>query len=425
MYIRVRSGNTYIGIPDSVAHRARTLEPGFPEISYSDTGIRSRFIAALARPVAGPQLGDIAAGKRSACIVVSDKTRRYGADVWLPALLDALNTAGVSDGQITVLFALGMHPAHTAAERAEIAGAEAAFRVRFVDHNCDDPAGLATLGRTAAGTPVAVNRLAAEAELLIVTGGVMPHYYAGFTGGRKSVVPGLAARETVLANHSLNLASGGGTHPRARTASLDGNPIHEDLLDALRFVRVDFAIQVIADGSGRPAEFFTGDIAAAHEAACRRAADWFCIPVAARTPWVVASCGGHPKDINFYQSHKSLDNSFRAVAPGGAIIMIAACPEGIGPEGFAKWFDGESPDVMELKLRLQYSVMGHTALRTLEKTRAARVWLLSEIPERLVLKMGMTPLAGPGEIEKIVGSLDGDGLILPQAALTVPMITGT
>ncbi|MFA6448696.1 MAG: nickel-dependent lactate racemase [bacterium] len=418
----VRYGKSLIEIPDTAARRAQRLKPGSPETDYSRTDIISRFRRALDSPDSGPPFRDVVAGRQSARIVVSDKTRRYGADIWLSALLDELNACGVADDGITVLFALGMHEAQTAEERAGIVGAEAAGRVRLVDHDCDNAAELVSLGRTAAGTPVAVNKLAAEADLLIVTGVVMPHYYAGFTGGRKSIVPGLAARETVLANHSLNLAPGGGTHPLARTASLAGNPIHEDLLDALGRVRVDFAIQVIADGQSRPAAFFTGGIAASHEAACRRAARWFCVPIPARAPWVIASCGGYPKDINFYQSHKSLDNAFRAVAPGGTIILVTACSEGIGPDGFAKWFEEESTAEIESKLRMQYSVMGHTALRTLEKTGAARVFLLSEMPETFALKMGMTPLAGPGEIEKAVGALGGEGLILPQAALTVPTL---
>lgn len=421
MIASVRYGKTAVELPVSVMASAEVLQPAFPIENISDEMALDRFRRAVGRPVGGPALREIAAGRKSACIIVSDKTREYGAGVWMPALLDELNAAGVPDGRITVLFATGAHSGHNQEEREGIVGSEAAGRVRLVDHDCDNSGSVVALGKTPAGAPVSINRLAAEAELLIVTGVVMPHYYAGFTGGRKSIVPGVAARETIFANHSLNLAPGGGTDPRARTAEMTGNPIHEDLMKALRFVRVDFSIQAVPDRAGRPAAFFAGGIIESHEAACALAAEWFCVPIAARAPWVVASCGGRPKDINFYQSHKSLDNAFRAVAPGGTIFLLAECPEGPGPEDFVKWFDIGDPVEIEARLRRSYEVAGHTALRTIEKTRSARVILMSELPDGFVLKMGMTP-AGIEELEKIAGSASGKGFILPQAALTAPVI---
>jgi len=419
MNISVRYGKGKITLPEAAVCRARLLEPNFPKIDYTDEEIKARFLRALETPVCGPSLRQAACGKRSACIVVSDKTRRYGAEIWLMPLLDELNSAGVCDDNITILFATGMHAVHTDMDRVALVGPDAAERVRLIDHNCDSGS-FVMLGTTPAGTPVRINRMAAEAELLIVTGAVTPHYYAGFSGGRKSIVPGLASRETIVANHRLNLGPGSGTHPRARTAVLDGNPINEDLLDALRFICVDYAVQVIPDGFSRPAEFFTGDIVAAHDAACRRAAEWFCAPLPERLPWAIASCGGYPKDISFYQAHKSLDNAFRAVLPGGVIILMALCPEGLGPEGFEKWFYEGTPEAIEARLRENYSVMGHTALRTLEKTRAARVYLRSDLPEAMVYKMGMKPVYGPPEIERVLGEVEGEGYIIPQAAITVP-----
>jgi lactate racemase len=422
MIASVPYGKTAIELPDRVAASARILQPPFPGNDVNDADILELFRRAITGPIGCHGLADIAAGRKSACIVVSDRTRSYGVGVWLPALLDLLNSAGLPDDRITVLFATGAHGAQLRAAREMIAGARASRRVRLVDHDCDDAEGLVELGRTAAGTPVSINRLAVEADLLIATGIVMPHYYAGFTGGRKSIMPGVAARETIYANHSLNLAPGGGTHPCARPAVLKGNPIHEDFLDALRFVRVDFSIQVVPDGHGRPGAFFAGDVLASHEAARALASEWFCVPVEKRVPWAIASCGGHPKDIDFYQSHKSLDNAFRAVVPGGAILLIAECPEGLGPPEFEKWFEAGGPAEIEAKLRKKYEVAGHTALRTIEKAGQARVFLLSALPRDAVRKMGIIPVDGIDDAIREIGLSRGEGLIMPHAALTVPVV---
>lgn len=421
MDISLRYGKSTVPLPGAAFGRTKTLAPALPEICYDEKNAAADFLRALDEPVAGPPLTEVAERRKNACIVVSDKTRRYGADVWLAPLLDRLNAAGIADGDVTVLFATGMHAGHTPEERAELAGAAAA-RVRLVDHDCDAADSLVSLGRTTVGTPVAVNRLAAEADLLIVTGAVAPHYYAGFTGGRKGVVPGIAARETVLANHGLNLAPGGGTDPRARAAVLDGNPIHEDMLDALALVRVDFAVQVITDGDSRPLEFYAGEIRAAHEAACRAAERYYCVRIPAPAQWVLASCGGHPKDLNFYQSHKSLDNAYRAVAPGGAIILFTECAEGIGSDEFAKWFAEESEAAIEAKLREGYSVPGHTALRALEKARSVRVYVRSQLDEIAVMKMGMMPMRDTDKINDVISHLPGEGCLMPHAAVTVPIL---
>ncbi len=423
MKVHVSHGNSRVELPDAVAENAMVLRPNIPRNNSSAGAVTGRFQRAMLSPVAGPRLKDAARGGKRACVVVSDKTRRYGVDIWLSALIDELNAAGIPDEAVTVLFATGAHEQHDFAERAAIVGPEVAVRVRMVDHDCDAEDDLVPLGTTKAGTPVRINRIIVESDVVVTTGAVMPHYYAGFSGGRKSIVPGVAARDTIFANHSLNLAMCGGTEKRARTVVLEGNPVHEDLLEAASFVDVTFSVQAVCDASGNPAAFFTGGQSQAHSAACSLAAQWYCVSLDRPLPWVVASCGGFPKDINLYQSHKSLDNAFRAVGRGGTIFLIAKCRDGLGPEGFASWFNYPDTAAVEEKLREKFEVMGHTALRTMEKVRAARVFLMSDLPETIVMRMGMIPVWDLADIPRAINVRAARGAVMPHASLTVPLMS--
>lgn len=416
--MRLKTDRSFIDIPEKFVATARTLSPRVPPAMSDENEIQREFFSALNNPAGGLMIKDAIKPGGSTVVIVSDKTRKYGLKSWLPALLNTLNECGVPDEGITILTATGAHSGHTSAEIEALLGCEIAGRAKIVDHDCDSSP-MTNLGRTSRGTPVLINSIAAEADNLITTGVVMPHYYAGFTGGRKSLLPGVAARESIFTNHGLNLAPGGGTCAEARTMSLAGNPIHEDMAEAAGMLRVACSINVVM-GDGAPAAFFCGDIALAHAAACEKAVDWMGVPIRERAAWTIASCGGYPKDISMYQSHKSLDNSFMATRPGGALILATGCADGFGPDGFENWFDLGSAAAIEKKLREKYEVMGHTALRILSKTAAVKTILVSSLPDELVIKMGMSPAA---TLEEALENIDHSepGIIIPEAATTVPV----
>jgi len=345
---------------------------------------------ALLQPVGSPALKDIVRPGEKIVIVTSDITRYTGSEVYLPILVDHLNACGIPDTDMEIVVALGIHRAQTEAEHRKIAGSLYS-RIRITDHNCDNPADLVTLGRTAGGIVVTVNKRVAEADRVIVTGTAGFHYFAGFGGGRKGLVPGVASRETCMATHFavFNPPEVGGKNPRAATGILDGNPVHQALLEAARMIAPDFILNTVLSPHKDILGVYCGELEQAHLAACRQVRDLYAINLAEPCDLAVVSCGGHPKDINFIQAHKSLDYGVCALRPGGTLIVLAACPDGFGNSTFFNWFRYQDLEAFEAQLRRHYEINGQTAYATLMKARKYRIILISELGEEETRRMGM------------------------------------
>jgi nickel-dependent lactate racemase len=393
-----------------------------PPAAIGPAHLAGALIKAVSAPDSAPPLAALAARAGSACIVVSDKTRNYGQALLLPPLLDHLNEAGMADERITVLIGNGTHENHSDKEKAALLGEDVLRRVRVSDHDADDPDANISLGATPAGTPVMLNRMLMDADLKIITGGVTHHYYAGFTGGRKGIMPGCAARATIEANHSRVLQADGTPHPRAAAGVLHGNPVHEDMLAAARMVDNVFLINAVTGDHGAPAALFAGDLEAAHAQAAALARACYEVPIEKQYDCVIASCGGAPRDMSFYQAHKSYNNAFAACRPGGAIILVAECAAGLGPQGFADWFALKSPWAIAQKLRARYAVPGQTAMATLRKAAAARTILVSALPPALVRLMNMAHADSLETALAMHGREPGAAAVMPQAAYTVPAL---
>ncbi len=350
--------------------------------------------AALDAPLGTPPLEKIVRPGEKVAIVTSDITRYTGSEYYLPLLVERLNAAGIADEAIEIVVALGIHRRQTEAEHHKILG-PLFGRIAVNDHEPDSPARLVTLGRTATGLPVAINRSVVEAGRVVVTGTCGFHYFAGFGGGRKGLVPGVAARETCMATHFkvFNPPEIGGKHPLATPGVLAGNPIHEAILAAARLVRPDFLLNTVLSPGKQILDVFCGDLEAAHLAACQKVRDYYQVELGAPADLAVISCGGHPKDINFIQAHKSLDYGVRAVCPGGTVILLAACPDGFGHANFFHWFDHQNLAEFETALRANYEIYGQTAHATLSKARSYRIILVSELGEAETGKMGMEKAA--------------------------------
>lgn len=345
---------------------------------------------ALAHPVGSPRLEKIVHPGEKVVIVTSDITRYTGSEHYLPVLVEHLNALGIPDADIEIVVALGIHRPQTEPEHRKILG-PLFGRIAVIDHDCDNPADLVTLGITAGGVPVSVNRRVAEADRVIVTGTVGFHYFAGFGGGRKGLVPGTASRETCMATHFsvLNPPEVGGKHPKAATGILDGNPVHEAILEAARMIEPDFLLNTVLSPEKKILSVFCGDIEVAHLAACEMVRRLYEVPLEAPADLAVVSCGGYPKDINFIQSHKGLDYGVNALRPGGTIILLAACPDGFGNKTFFSWFRHKDLGAFEAALREHYEINGQTAYSTLMKAQKYRVILVSEFGEEETREMGM------------------------------------
>jgi nickel-dependent lactate racemase len=345
---------------------------------------------ALENPLGTPALSEVVSPGEKVVIVTSDITRYTGSEIYLPILVEQLNACGIPDADIAIIIALGIHRKQTVSEHEKILGSLHG-RISVYDHECDDPTQLIDLGHTSSGLPVQINKRVMEADRVIVTGTIGLHYFAGFGGGRKSLVPGVASRATCMATHFaiFNPPEQGGRNELASTANLDGNPVHEAILEAARMVSPDFILNTVLTPDKKLAKVFCGELEETHRVGCELARELYTVPLEQAADLAIVSCGGAPKDINFIQAHKALDYGVQAVRPGGTIILLAACPDGFGNASFFDWFNYEELDVFEKALRNRYEINGQTAWSTLSKARTWRVILISEFNFEQTEKMGM------------------------------------
>jgi nickel-dependent lactate racemase len=402
---------------------ARVLRPDLPAPPEDPEAL---ICSALDAPLGTPPLEEIVRPGDKVTIVTSDITRYTGSEVYLPILLDRLNGVGVADGDIEVLIGLGIHRKQTETEHRKILGPSFG-RVKVTDHDCDNPAELVLRGETPGGIPVVINRRVAEADRVIVTGTVGFHYFAGFGGGRKGLVPGVAGRDTCMASHFavFNPPALGGRNPRAATGILEGNPVHENILAAARMVEPDFLLNTILSPEKKILDVFCGELEQAHLAACEQVRRLYAVRLDDPADLAVVSCGGYPKDINFIQSHKALDYGVNALRKGGTIILLAACGDGFGNKTFFDWFRHQDLDDFESALRERYEINGQTAYSTLTKARRYRVILVSELGNEETCRMGMEKASNLDEALKMAYEKlppDPAVVVIPDGGTVLPVV---
>jgi len=383
-------------------------------------------IVSSALDACGPVFARFRPGER-VVIVASDITRYTGSEIVLPLLVERLNAAGIRDDDIEVVVALGIHRKQTEHEHSRIMG-PLYGRIGVSDHDCDDPGKLVYLGKTSGGIEVEINRRVAGADRVILTGTIGFHYFAGFGGGRKSVLPGVASRASCMASHFavLNRGEGSGRNPRATTGVLEGNPVHEAMEDACAMLAPACIVNTVLSPGKRIIAAFAGDWREAHLAGCRYYAERFTFPVVRPADLVVVSCGGFPKDINFIQAHKSMEYGSRAVREGGVMILLAECRDGYGNATFFNWFRFRDLGEFEAELRKNYEINGQTAYATLAKAQRFRVVLVSSLPPEEVTAMGMIPARSLDEaLEKAEPLLPSDytSYVIPQGGTVLPVMS--
>ena len=381
---------------------------------------------ALQEPIASLPLSKIIKPGEQVAIVTSDITRYSGSEIYLPILVEELNRLGIPDRDIEIIIALGIHRKQTEAEHQKIVG-ELYGRIAVYDHECDDPDQLVNLGVTDSGIPVEIYRRVVEADRVIVTGTVGFHYFAGFGGGRKGLVPGVASRETCMASHFsvFNPPDIGGKHPKAVTGVMDGNPVHQNLLQAARLVQPDFLLNTVLSPQKEILGVFCGDLEQAHLAGCEMVRELLQVNLEEPADLAVISCGGEPKDINFIQAQKALDYGCRAVKEGGTIILLAACRDGFGHPTFFDWFRYQDLDEFEYALRENYQINGQTAHAVLSKARRFRVILISEFSATETETMGMEKAIDlPSALELVVPRLDAAAriVVIPDGGMVLPTV---
>ena len=369
--------------------------PSSWQISFIDHGhpgprpFEETLLSSLTDPCGLPPLGGELAGA-DVLIIVSDVTRYTGAERVLPVIQrEFLGCAA----RTRVLFALGNHRKQTESERRGLVSDGVYEAFPCIDHDCFDEKGLSSIGTTPTGLSVSINSLLLEADVTIVTGAVSFHYLAGFGGGRKCIIPGVAGYQTILDTHKRVFnRTGPGKHERAQTGILEGNPMHEAIMEGIALIdRPLFLINTIFDDKKNLLNIFSGDIRQSHERGCAWYNEHFSTTVAEKADVVIVSVGGYPKDIDFIQTHKALEHAKHAAKNGATIILLGQCADGIGNPYFLPWFDYPSIEAMEPAVRQADKVYAQTAYSTRIKAEAFNIVLVSDLPEADVGKMGMTP----------------------------------
>lgn len=368
----------FVNIPDGVNVRELTANDNI-EFNAVDADV----VHALENPIGSPRLRDIVKPGEKIAIITSDITRPMPTYKVMPALLNELAAAGVDFKDVTLVFALGSHRKQSPEEQKRLAGDVAYGKINVVD---SDPEDCVHMGVTANGTPVDITRVVAEADRRIALGNIEFHYFAGYSGGYKAVMPGVSTPAAIQSNHKLMI------RPESCAGRLEGNPVREDIEEAGRICGLDFILNVVLDEHKNIVKVVCGDPVKAHRVGAAFLDKLYTKEIDCGADIVIVSQGGAPKDLNLYQTQKALDNSKHAVKDGGIIILIGSCAEGYGEHTFEDWMlNSESPDDLVNKIRRNFVLGGHKAAAIGMVLQRADIYLVSDMDPALVQRSFMKP----------------------------------
>ena len=372
---------------------------------------------ALENPIGSPRLKDIVHAGETVAIVTSDVTRPMPTKLVMPALLDELYAGGVRREDITLVFALGSHRHQTDEERQRLAGERAWNEIRCVDSDPDDCIGYGTTSR---GTPVDITRVVAQADRRICLGNIEYHYFAGYSGGAKAIMPGASTRAAIQANHSRMIL------PEAKAGALEDNPVRLDIEEAGAMVGIDFIVNVVLSEHKEILKAVAGDVTKAHREGCRFLDTLYRKELSAPADIVLVSQGGAPKDLNLYQTQKALDNAKHAVRDGGVIILIGSCKEGLGEKTFEEWMT-TAPTAHSLieRIEREFRLGGHKAAAIAMVLERAEVDLVSELDDDFVRSIFLNPQpSAQAALDRAFAKLGPNATVLamPYGGSTLPTV---
>jgi len=373
-------------------------------------------IGALQNPIGSKKLSEMVHPGQKVAIITSDVTRPVPSYKILPLIVGELEKAGVAPRDITVVFALGSHRKQTPGEMRRLVGEEVYSKVRCVDGDSED---FIHMGKTRLGTPVDVTRVVAQADFRIGVGNIEYHYFAGYSGGAKAIMPGVSTRAAIQSNHSRMVLA------EAAAGRLEGNPVREDIEEAINFCPLHFIVNVVLDESKEIIHAVAGHFIKAHREGCQFLDKLYRKEIKSRADIVIASQGGAPKDLNLYQTQKALDNAKHGVKKGGIIILAGSCKEGLGEEVFEEWMTtSESAWSMIERIQQDFQLGGHKAAAIAMVLQDSDIYLVSDMEPEFVKSIFLKPFdtvqsALDVAFQKL--GKDASVLVMPYGGSTLPI----
>ena len=391
-------------------------ELGQNSVEYELTGI-DEVRRALSQPIASSRLSEIVKLGEKVVIITSDITRPMPSKTVLPAIMDELLAAGANYDDITIVFALGSHRKHNQEEMKYLVGDDLFEKVNCVD---SDVRRCKLLGTTSRGTPVEIFDLVAQADRIICLGNIEYHYFAGYSGGAKAIMPGVSTRAAIQSNHSAMVMDA------ARAGAMDDNPVRQDIEEVTQFINIDFILNVVLDENKNIIKACAGHHLHAHREGCRFLDGLYKIKIPERADIVITTPGGFPKDINIYQAQKALDNAKHAVRDGGIIILLASCTEGYGESVFERWVE-EASCIDDLVARIEndFELGGHKAAAIALVEKKAKVFIVSDMEPEMSKKLFMEPFNSMDEALHEAFEQMGPNarvLLMPHGGSTLPLV---
>lgn len=351
---------------------------------------------------------------KSVVILVSDLTRPSPSHILVPPIVDELLLAGLKEDQIKIIFGLGFHRKMTEQEMEKTIGKDLFQKIKCINH---DVTQCVYIGKTKRGTPVEVFKPVVEADFIIATGNLELHWFAGYSGGNKALLPGVCSKRTIETNHSYMLLDG------AVAGRIENNPVREDIEEAGKMAKVKFIVNAVLNSKKEIVKIVSGDPILAHREGVKYIDMMYKVKINHKYDVVVASPGGFPKDINLYQAQKGLDNAFHAVKDGGTIVLVAECSEGFGEKTFEEWMKkAKSPDEPLEWIKREFLLGGHKAVGFCKVLKRAKIFLCSKMQRETVREIFMTPYDSVQEAvnDAINRHKDCKILLMPFANSTLP-----
>ncbi len=413
MYLNYGFGYQVLEVKENNLIQVLSLNP-FPQLRNEEEEVRF----ALEHPMGTPRLRQIVKPGEKIVIVTSDITRPMPTRKVLPLVMEELRVAGIKWGEIIVVLARGIHRPHTEREKRFLVGEEIYAQVEVRDSDLQD---WVRLGTTRRGTPVEIYRPVVKADRRVCLGNIEYHYFAGYSGGAKAIMPGVSTRTAIQSNHRMMI------DPCSGPGEWEHNPVRQDIEEAIQFIPIDFILNVVLDDQKQIVKAVAGHYQLAHREGCRFLDQLYKVEISSLADIVITTPGGYPKDLSLYQAQKALDNAQHAVRTGGIIILVAACSEGLGDKVFERWMlTAQHPEQMVEDIGRNFEIGGHKAAAIGKVMKKARIFLVSEMDPLIVQRLFMQPF---GEVNsalkqafKELGDVAGQVILMPAGSSTLPVL---